>query len=82
MKLTSVTYQQDSDSCSDGVQTITIILRDAGGGDYYVIETEEWAIDTPEEFLELFKHIKGADAQTAMDNIADEKLRLRQLAVK
>lgn len=77
MKLTSVTYTQDADNCSTGVQEITISLRDAGGGDYYVIATDEWAIDTPEEFLELFKHIKGADAvvikdsaiKTAMDSI-------------
>jgi hypothetical protein len=57
-KIVMVRYEQPEDSCNgcDGdIQTIEISRLDAGGGDYYRMATDGWAIDKPEDLLELFK---------------------------
>ena len=43
----SVTYCQEADSCSDdGTHYLRLFTQDAGGGNYYVLETERWAFDS------------------------------------
>ena len=56
-----VTYSQDND-CVDGGedgQFITIKTENGGGGDFFVLETERWAIDNIEELIETLKDFKS-----------------------
>lgn len=57
-----LTYTQENDdmaeSSSDDLQYIKIIKTNAGGGSYFVIETQRWAFDTLENLIELFKKLK------------------------
>lgn len=39
-------------------QSIRITADDAGAGFYFVIETERWAINNPEDILELIGEVK------------------------
>lgn len=55
------TYQQDVDASAPNDtlgQYITIKAEDAGGGFYYVISTERWAIDDPKELFDLLEEFK------------------------
>lgn len=62
-----VTFAQDADCCSDQEeQFLTVRFKDGGGGSYIVLETKEWAIDSPEEFIkqltkahDAFKSLAG-----------------------
>ncbi len=49
------TYTQNADSCDDkgGLQQLKVSTEDAGGGFYFVIETERWAIDSLEQLTEI-----------------------------
>lgn len=43
-----IEYMQDADSCDDNqddVQVLTIENDNAGGGDFFVINTVRWAVD-------------------------------------
>ena len=50
----SFTVEQDADSCAMNSlgQWLTVKVEDAGGGPFYVLETERWAVDS---FTELQK---------------------------
>lgn len=45
----SIQYSQDGDSCDGEIQDIEIKTNDAGGGKYFVIKTERWAVDNVNE---------------------------------
>lgn len=56
----SVTYSQEADSCdedSDGIQTLTVEMRDAGAGPYLVVSTTRWAADSPEALAALLRRV-------------------------
>lgn len=57
----TATFTQSGDTCSSrDFQGLTIKIIDDGGGPYYVIETEEWAFDTPEEAVALLNRVRNA----------------------
>jgi hypothetical protein len=64
-----VSFEQEADCCSEnGQQHLHVRFKDGGGGSYIVLETEEWAIDSPEEFIkqltkahEDFKKLAGEE---------------------
>lgn len=53
-------YHQDGDDMQvdNAYQSIRITADDAGAGFYFVIETERWAINNPEDILELIGEVK------------------------
>lgn len=67
-------FTQEADSCSDkwangeqsAIQQIEVAIKDAGGGSYVVLKTDEWAVDSPAELgllinkcVEAFKTAGG-----------------------
>jgi hypothetical protein len=57
----SVTFQQNADSCDGGgEQELTVLIEDAGGGSYYVLRTERWAVDSELEVVKLLKAVNAA----------------------
>ena len=51
-------YSQQSDEMqpvNDADQMIEISTEDAGAGTYFVIKTNRWAFDNPEELMKLIK---------------------------
>lgn len=55
----SATYLQNNDSAiSNGLQSLKVFTQDAGGGSYFVIETERWAFDSIEELILLLTDFK------------------------
>jgi hypothetical protein len=53
-KLT-VNYHQEPDSLDTEDQLLELTTEDAGGGMYYVLKTERWAFEDPEELMEILK---------------------------
>lgn len=61
-------FTQEADSCSEkwasgsvsAIQQINIEIRDAGGGAYIVIKTEEWAVDSVSELTRLVDRVVNA----------------------
>jgi hypothetical protein len=53
-KLT-VNYHQDPDPLDTEDQLLELTTEDAGGGMYYVLKTERWAFEDPEELMEILK---------------------------
>ena len=52
-------YTQEGDSCGgDNLQEIEISTQDAGGGIYYTIKTERWAIENVKELADIIKDFK------------------------
>jgi hypothetical protein len=57
----TLTFTQDTDCCDmtgNGCQTLRVTTEDGGGGSYFVLETERWAIDPPEDLLDLLKEVE------------------------
>ena len=57
ISVSSITFQQEADSCDEpyNVQYLDVTVEDAGGGQYYVIKTERWAVDDPKDLLVLLE---------------------------
>ena len=53
-----VTFYQDSDCMDTADQQLTIEAKDGGGGWFYVLKTERWAVDRPSEITELLDKVK------------------------
>jgi hypothetical protein len=50
----TIEYNQDGDSVLDGLdQTLEISTEDAGSGHYYVIKSDRWAFDSPDELIKI-----------------------------
>jgi hypothetical protein len=50
----TIEYNQEGDSVLDGLdQTLEISTEDAGSGHYYVIKSDRWAFDSPEELISI-----------------------------
>lgn len=54
----TATYEQDPDSLSDKEQFLTVTVKDSGAGPYLVINTDEWAIDSPADLKPIMELIK------------------------
>lgn len=53
------TQEPDSNqSPSDLVQTLTITSEDAGDGQYLVISTTRWAVDSPADLVALLEAVQ------------------------
>ena len=57
----SAKYVQEKDGCDGGddLQELSIITQDAGGGVYYVIETQRWAFNDVEELVAVIEDFKN-----------------------
>ena len=50
----TIEYNQEGDSVLDGLdQTLEISTEDAGSGHYYVIKSDRWAFDSPDELIKI-----------------------------
>ena len=61
-------YTQEEDSngrTGVNIQEITIKAEDAGGGFYFVIETERWAVENPSELADLVREVEKAVGQSS-----------------
>ena len=61
-------YTQEEDSngrTGMNIQEITIKAEDAGGGFYFVIETERWAVENPSELADLVREVEKAVGQSS-----------------
>lgn len=57
----SITYSQNADSCSDDqdIQEVTITTESSDLTDfYYLINTERWAIDDVDDFVDILIDFK------------------------
>lgn len=54
----TVDYTQPPDTCSFEDQFIQIKTEYGGGGIYYVIKTERWAVDDFDEIIQIFEDFK------------------------
>jgi len=53
------THAQDSDGNDKGdYQFLNIWHEDCGGGNFFVIETKRWAVDTIDEMINVLKKYK------------------------
>ena len=71
-----VSYTQDTDCCDSSLcQLLTIKTEDGGGGTFFVIETERWAFDDPQELIDLltdFKRRFKNDCEKTIDKEVDQ----------
>lgn len=53
--------EQENDGCDQGNygQSLEVKVEDAGGGHYFVLKTERWAVDSPEEMANLLFSIQS-----------------------
>ena len=59
-RLIKATWAQKPDDLSDrDEQRLTVEMKDAGGGAYYVISTKEWALDVGEDINDLIAQVTG-----------------------
>jgi len=54
----TATYEQDPDDLSDKEQFLTVTVKNSGAGPYLVLNTDEWAIDSPDDLKPLLDLIK------------------------
>lgn len=56
----TLTFSQDSDSCEafDPGQSLEVSIDDAGGGHFFVIKTDRWAVDDQEEIAALLAELR------------------------
>jgi hypothetical protein len=53
------TFTQEGDSCSvDELQTMEVSIDDAGGGHFFVIKTDRWAVDDQEQVASLLADLR------------------------
>jgi len=57
----SAKYIQERDDCDSGddLQELSIITQDAGGGVYYVIETQRWSFNDVNELVAVIEDFKN-----------------------
>jgi hypothetical protein len=53
-----ISYIQDCDERSGSIQELDIEIQDGGGGYYYVLKTERWAIDNFDELIKILEDFK------------------------
>lgn len=54
-----VVYAQQCDLHSNNYQNLKISMEDSGGGFYYIIETERWAINDIDELINVLTDFKN-----------------------
>lgn len=56
----NLTYVQNGDSNDSGdVQELKMSVENAGGGDYYILETRRWASNNIQELIDVLTHFKN-----------------------
>lgn len=53
-------FYQENDTCEqhqDTGQVLTITATDGGGGHYLVLQTDRWAVDTPQDLVALMEGV-------------------------
>ena len=64
---------QDGDSCGgDMVQELTLETADAGGGHFWIIKTERWAVEDLDEFAAHIKKLADMTHPMTLDTALDE----------
>ncbi len=53
-----VVYTQEDDLNSEDIQELIIETGDNGGGKYFVLKTNRWAIDDIDEMVKFLKDFK------------------------
>lgn len=49
-------YTQDGDACGDTeINSLSIETQDGGGGAYFVVKTERFAFENPEELISIIE---------------------------
>jgi hypothetical protein len=59
LDVATFTFYQDDENGGD-VQTLKVKTDDAGGGKYFVIETERWSIDNEADLLAMLARVRAA----------------------
>lgn len=56
-------FTQEGNCVDSGdLESINVCVKDGGAGKFFVINTEKWSVDNPEEFLGLLKRVEKAFA--------------------
>lgn len=57
ISITAITLEQEADSCDTNShpQSLEIKSQDVGGGEYFVIKTDRWAVDSISELVAQLK---------------------------
>ena len=50
-----VSQEQDCTASGDDCNTLEIFTRDGGGGPYFILKTDRWAFDDPDEVIDIIK---------------------------
>jgi hypothetical protein len=70
-----ITLTQDEDSCGEidsPCQVLEVEFQDAGGGFYYILKTERWAVDSDKSLFEDLDNIcKELDNNFKVEKDAD-----------
>jgi hypothetical protein len=49
------TFTQEGDCCGDGTQALNVAQDDGGGGPFWIIDTERWAINSISELVAVLQ---------------------------
>jgi hypothetical protein len=61
MAIDTIKFTQDGDSCdSNNMQFLTIRQEDAGGGPYWIMNTDRWAFSDVDELVALLRKAEKA----------------------
>jgi hypothetical protein len=61
MIVDTIKFEQDGDSCdSNNMQFLTIRQEDAGGGPYWIMNTDRWAFTNVDELVALLRRAEKA----------------------
>jgi hypothetical protein len=61
MMVDTIKFEQDGDSCdSNNMQFLTIRQEDAGGGPYWIMNTDRWAFTDVDELVALLRKAEKA----------------------
>lgn len=56
----NLTFQQNTDACSEGDQFLNVEIADGGGGPYYIIKTDRWAFNDISDLVAILEKVKCA----------------------
>jgi hypothetical protein len=61
MVVDTIKFEQDGDSCdNNNMQFLTIRQEDAGGGSYWIMNTDRWAFTDVDELVALLRKAEKA----------------------
>ncbi len=50
-------FMQSGDCIENGLQELHVHIQDGGGGFFIALDTERWAIDSPDDLTEVLKAV-------------------------